>query len=123
MARQKNTIQIQELPSFFPTQNFIKREENLELTAYTCPAGVKTIGWGHVFEPRDGPKAGRHYHGRQGFAVPRIRCHQSLSSPVSPCPHSVNGQPTNRSRLVYLQSRGGKISGVYLAAKAQSQGI
>jgi lysozyme len=58
MARQKNTIKIQELPSFFPTQNFIKREENLELTAYICPAGVKTIGWGHAVEPRDGLKLG-----------------------------------------------------------------
>jgi len=58
MPRQKNTIQIQELPSFFPTQNFIKREENLELTAYICPAGYATVGWGHVLEPRDGLKLG-----------------------------------------------------------------
>ena len=26
----------------------LKGYENLELTAYVCPAGKRTIGWGHT---------------------------------------------------------------------------
>jgi len=44
---------IRQLPSFPSTLEFIRREEGLRLTVYLCPAGVKTVGWGHVVEPHD----------------------------------------------------------------------
>ena len=49
----QNRINIRQLPSFLPTQDFIKKEEQLKLIAYTCPAGAPTVGWGHVLEARD----------------------------------------------------------------------
>lgn len=51
-------LAIRQLPSFIPTQEFIKREEDLKLTVYLCPAGVKTVGWGHAVEPHDGLNLG-----------------------------------------------------------------
>ena len=53
-----NRVNICELLSFFQTREFIKKEEKLELVTYLCPAGVKTVGWGHAVEPRDGLKLG-----------------------------------------------------------------
>jgi lysozyme len=48
-----NRVNIQELPSFPQTEDFIKKEEELRLDVYLCPAGVKTAGWGHAVEPHD----------------------------------------------------------------------
>jgi len=36
--------------------DFVKREEGLKLTAYICPGGVKTIGYGHALKPGDSVK-------------------------------------------------------------------
>lgn len=36
--------------------SYIKRTEGLRLTAYRCPAGVWTIGYGHIFGVRPGMK-------------------------------------------------------------------
>lgn len=62
MAKQQvpnqNRVNIFQLPSFLPTEEFIKKEEGLRLDVYTCPAGVKTVGWGHAVEPCDGLKVG-----------------------------------------------------------------
>jgi lysozyme len=54
----QNRVNSRELPSFLATQDFIKKEEGLKLTVYLCPAGVKTVGWGHAVEPHDGLKLG-----------------------------------------------------------------
>jgi lysozyme len=53
-----NKLNIRELPSFLPTRKFIQKEEGLKLTVYTCPGGVKTVGWGHTIEPYDGLDVG-----------------------------------------------------------------
>ena len=34
-------------------EHLIKSFEGLRLQAYCCPAGMKTIGWGHVIKPTD----------------------------------------------------------------------
>jgi len=49
---------IRQLPSFPATLEFIRREEGLKLTVYLCPAGVKTVGWGHAVEAHDGLNLG-----------------------------------------------------------------
>lgn len=49
----QNRGTIRQLPSYLPTQEFIKNEEKLKLTVYICPAGVKTVGWGHAIEAHD----------------------------------------------------------------------
>ena len=49
----QNRGNIRQLSSFLPTQDFIKKEEGLRLTAYICRAGVKTVGWGHAIEAHD----------------------------------------------------------------------
>jgi lysozyme len=54
----QNRLNIRELPSFRPTQEFIQKEEALRFVAYICPGGVKTVGWGHAIEPHDGLKVG-----------------------------------------------------------------
>lgn len=36
--------------------NLIKRFESLQLEAYLCPAGVRTIGWGHTAGVRPGQR-------------------------------------------------------------------
>jgi len=36
--------------------DLIKRFESLRLEAYLCPAGVRTIGWGHTTEVQPGQK-------------------------------------------------------------------
>lgn len=54
----QNRGTIRQLPSFLPTQDFIKKEEGLKLITYLCPAGVKTVGWGHAVEPHDGLSLG-----------------------------------------------------------------
>ena len=36
--------------------DFVKREEGLKLTAYICPGGVKTIGYGHALKPGESVK-------------------------------------------------------------------
>jgi lysozyme len=54
----QNRGNIRKLPSLLQTQEFIKQEEGLKLTVYLCPAGVKTVGWGHAVEPHDGLKLG-----------------------------------------------------------------
>jgi len=50
----RKVIAIQQLPAFLPAIEFIRQEEGLRLTVYLCPAGVKTVGWGHAVEPNDG---------------------------------------------------------------------
>jgi len=50
----EKTTNIRHLPSFPSTLEFIRREEGLQLAVYLCPAGVKTVGWGHAVEPCDG---------------------------------------------------------------------
>jgi lysozyme len=54
----QNRLNIRELPSFLPSQDFVKNEEGLRLVAYICPGGIKTVGWGHAIEPHDGLKVG-----------------------------------------------------------------
>ncbi|HJD55749.1 MAG TPA: hypothetical protein LFW21_03780 [Rickettsia endosymbiont of Pyrocoelia pectoralis] len=34
-------------------KNLIKRFESLRLKPYYCPAGLKTIGYGHVIKPHE----------------------------------------------------------------------
>ena len=53
-----NRVNIRELPSYPITQGFLKKEEGLRLDVYLCPAGVKTVGWGHAVEPHDGLNLG-----------------------------------------------------------------
>jgi|GEM_PF-2596569 len=53
-----NRVNIRELPSYPTTQDFLKKEEGLRLDVYLCPAGVKTVGWGHAVEPHDGLNLG-----------------------------------------------------------------
>jgi lysozyme len=54
----EKTVNVRQLPSFPTTLAFIRREEGLRLAVYLCPAGVKTVGWGHVVEPHDGLNLG-----------------------------------------------------------------
>ena len=36
--------------------DLIKRFESLRLEAYLCPAGVRTIGWGHTADVQPGQR-------------------------------------------------------------------
>ena len=77
----QNRVNSRELPSFLATQDFIKKEEGLKLSVYLCPAGVKTVGWGHAVEPHDGLKL--------GDAITEDRALQFLESDIVKAYHSL----------------------------------
>lgn len=59
----------------------IKAHEGLRLTAYTCPAGVWTIGYGHTSTAR------------QGMTIMRARADQLLALDVVNAENEVNSLP------------------------------
>lgn len=76
----------------------IQRFEGCRLTAYRCPAGVPTIGWGETLNVKDGDTWAQ----EQADAVLRQRVGQFILATLKRCPQLLHEPPERLAACVSL---------------------